>query len=457
MKSLTRRLTLPFVAFVVAGSLALVLWIGVEERRQSRGQFVAMARTNAAFIRAQNLPISERTAQALGEVLGVGVHFVDALNTWLPIGPGWTKSSAMEYQALPAEGGVFMAEVSTEAAVARIAQGRSLLLLRTAEPLSEFLFRPRTLGVLGAFWAFSLALAWVLARGIVRPLRRFAARLPHIAEENAEPLPEASRTDEIGQLARAYDATRAQLADERHAREQAERLATLGKMTTGLAHEINNPVAAIKLHTQLLEAEVAGAHGERLAIILSETAKIESLVSQWMFLARPQPPQLAPCDLADLISASVKTLTPAAAHAKVKITNQLVAGLVVNGDRRRLAQAFDNIIINAIHAMSARGGELNIECRMENISGRKFIVTFTDTGSGFSTAAIAHGTELFFSEKEGGMGIGLSVTSEILRAHNGELRLANSAIGGAEVCLHLPSASVDQTHRADRPSQSSTD
>lgn len=441
MNSLTRRLTLPFVAFVVAGSLALVLWIGVEERRQSRGQFAAMARTNAAFIRSQNLPVSERTAQALGEVLGVRVYFLDALNEWTPNGPGWTKSSAEEYQALPAEGGVFMAEDSSEAAVARISQGRSLVLLRTAEPLADFLFRPRTLGVLGAFWALSLALAWVLARGIVRPLRGFAAKLPHIAEENSEPLPEAARTDEIGQLARAYDATRAQLADERRAREQAERLATLGKMTTGLAHEINNPVSAIKLHTQLLEGEISDTHDERLSIILAETAKIESLVSQWMFLARPQPPQLAPCDLADLISASVKTLAPAAAHANVKIVNQLMPGLVVNGDRRRLAQAFDNIIINAIHAMSARGGELKIECRSTSDNGRKYIVSFTDTGAGFSTAAIARGMELFFSEKEGGMGIGLSVTSEIMRAHGGELRLANAAAGGAEVSLHLPAVS----------------
>ena len=209
-------------------------------------------------------------------------------------------------------------------------------------------------------------------------------------------------------------------------------------MTTGLAHEINNPVSAIKLHTQLLEGEISDTHDERLSIILAETAKIESLVSQWMFLARPQPPQLSPCDLADLIAASVKTLTPAAAHANVKIVNQLVPGLVVNGDRRRLTQAFDNIIINAIHAMSARGGELKIESRTTNESVRKYIVSFTDTGVGFSTAAIKKGTELFFSEKEGGMGIGLSVTSEIVRAHGGELRLANAASGGAEVSLHLP-------------------
>ena len=131
----------------------------------------------------------------------------------------------------------------------------SLLLFRV-EPAAGGFWRLRTFAVLGVFWALSLALAWALAGGIVGPLRRLAHRLPRIADDTSEPaLPEASRPDEIGQLARAYLDTRTALAAERRAREQAERLATLGRMATGLAHEINNPVAAIKLHAQLLETD----------------------------------------------------------------------------------------------------------------------------------------------------------------------------------------------------------
>ena len=72
---LSFRLAAAFVTFVVLGSLALVLWHGFEERRQSREMFAAMAKTNAEFIRAQNLPLTERTARSLGEVLGLDVVF----------------------------------------------------------------------------------------------------------------------------------------------------------------------------------------------------------------------------------------------------------------------------------------------------------------------------------------------------------------------------------------------
>jgi signal transduction histidine kinase len=302
---------------------------------------------------------------------------------------------------------------------------------------TSWLFQTRTLLILAAFWALSLALAWAVARGIVRPLRTFAARLPRIAEASTEPLPEAERADEIGQLARAYAETRAQLVAERTAREQAERLATLGRMATGLAHEINNPVAAIKLHAQLLEGEVEDVPPERLEIIVSECGKIESLVSQWMFLARPQPPQTAVCDLAEIVSACLRANGPAAAHAKVRMVNQLPPELFAKMDRRRISQAVTNVIVNAIHAMAGSSGTLMVSAERPNPSS--IDLRFSDTGGGFSAEALARATELFFSEKEGGMGIGLSVSAEILRAHGGELLLGNTA-GGAVVTLKMPAA-----------------
>jgi signal transduction histidine kinase len=317
-----------------------------------------------------------------------------------------------------------------ESVAVPVRPGHLLVLLRKQPELRAF-SNARTYGVLGAFWVISLALAAVLARGIVVPLRRLAARLPHIAEDGLEVLPEAGRADEIGQLARAYQETREQLAKERAAREQAERMATLGRMATGLAHEINNPVAAIRLHAQLLEGE---APDESLAMILSENAKIESLVNQWMFLARPQPPAVASCDLAGLVADCVRTVSPAASHSGVRIFQEVDGGCVVNGDRRRLGQAVVNILMNAIHAMS-QGGELKVRGRL--MEKGSVHLDFCDTGPGFSSEALAKATELFFSEKEGGMGIGLNVTAEIAKAHHGELRIANSG-KGAVVSLILP-------------------
>jgi signal transduction histidine kinase len=313
----------------------------------------------------------------------------------------------------------------------------SMIFVRRVEPVVGFLFKPETLVVLAVFWIFSVGLAWALARGLVRPLRLLAQRLPHIEDDAEASLPGAERNDEIGQVARAYLDTRAQLGAERARRERAERLALLGRMATGLAHEIHNPLSAIRMHAQLIDsapaAEQPAVLRESLPVLLGETAKIEGLVNQWMFLARPAPPQTAPADLAEIVAGVVRTLGPQAAHARVQIASDLPAGLRASVDSRRIAQAVGNIVINAIQAMPS-GGTLTIT----GWRGDSVRLIFRDTGSGFSPAALAQHTELFFSEKEGGMGIGLSVTAEILKAHHGALVVANAPEGGAVVTVQLP-------------------
>nr|ACO70939.1 integral membrane sensor signal transduction histidine kinase [uncultured Verrucomicrobiota bacterium] len=445
-RSLTFRLAAAFLAFVVVGTLALAFWLSAEEVRQSRAQFVEMARTNAEFLRTQHLPPTERTAQSLQEVLRVKVY------CWR--GPAAnemfrTEGSRALSNAVLDPTPTLRVEVFEEAIHFEYEPEKHVAFERKS-PAPTILNNTRTLAMLATFWLLSLALAMALARSIVRPLRELANRLPTIAEEHAEAaFPETMRGDEIGDLARAYADTRAQLVAERRARQQAEQLATLGRMATGLAHEINNPISAIKLHTQLLEfagtAEAAALRTadetereQRLKIILDESAKIEGLVSQWMFLARPQPPQTAPCDLADLVAQTVQSQRPAADHAKVRLVNETTPGLLVPADRRRLAQAMANVVINAIHAMAADSGTLTISAVVAQ--GSTICLRFTDTGPGFSEAALARATELLFSEKEGGMGIGLNVSAEILRAHGGELVIANGAAGGAVITFVLPAS-----------------
>ena len=500
--SLAFRLAAAFFGFVIVGSLGVVAWLDYEEVHESQSAFAAVARSNTHFIRAQHLPPSERTAAALGEVLGMEMYFLRSPEITGAIPDPNPRLATREGAALRGAATLTPGEVRArdggEAVRVPLDAGWSVLLFRAKPAAGEF-WKPRTFAVLGAFWLLSLALAWALASGIVRPLRSLAQRLPRIADDDAGPLPEAARPDEIGRLARAYLDTRSALADERRARLQAERLATLGRMATGLAHEINNPVAAIKLHAQLLEAGTTSiltaaspddGGTDSLAIILSENAKIEALVNQWMFLARPQPPQTSPCDPSELIADALRVHAPAAAHARVQLVNETQSGHLIPADARRLGQAIGNVIVNAIQAMSGEGGTLTIRSRRSDDSGASdehptsniqhptsnadaqaqragvlplncphdttdfsqsleshpatLHLLFTDTGPGFSAAALARHAELFFSEKEGGMGIGLSVTAEILRAHGGDLRVENSA-HGAVVTFVLPLATDDKS------------
>lgn len=432
--SLWFRLAIPFVAFVALGSSALVLWFQYTAQRDSLQLFAAETRSNAEFVRTTRLPATARTAESLSRVLGMEVGFAKGVSWEIEAGvvqPGSKPKGASDRL------GETIQKDKVEAIAWPIDDETRMWFVRKTASGTSTLWQPRTLAVLGGFWLLALALAWALSRGIVTPLRQLAARLPHIENDPEASLPGAERNDEIGQVARAYLSTRTQLAQERTRREQAERLALLGRMATGLAHEIHNPLSAIRMHAQLLEsssdAELASAAKESLPIMLTETMRIESLVSQWMFLVRPEPPKTAPLRVAEIIDKIIRVYELAARHAGVRVENSVDENLRVNGDARRLEQAVSNVVLNAIQAMP-EGGELKIDAQRQNGRVR---VRFADNGSGFSDTALARHSELFFSEREGGMGIGLSVSAEILRAHGGEVRAENHGLG-AVVTFDLP-------------------
>ena len=369
------RLALPMAAFVVAGSLGLIWFLQTTFQHRSTIEFQQLARANAEFIRGIHIPATDRFAEYLSRVLGLQVIFRPTGSPLPALGP------------------------RQELATSPIDVGLELGLVRTTPSLGGLLLRPQSLVVLGVFWGLSLGLGWVLTQGIVRP----------------------------------YLETQRRLA-------VAERFAMLGKMASALAHEIQNPVAAIRLHTQLLEsapaAELSATAAVTVPTLLSEAGRIESLVNQWMFLAKPEPPQTSAVDLAATLAETRRALQPLADHARVAFDVTVAPGLLVRADRRRLLQAFGNLATNAIQAMPS-GGRLRVIAERNGSVAR---VTFVDGGRGFSATALARCPELFYSEREGGMGIGLSVVAEITRALGGRLSLANPPTGGARVCIELPLA-----------------
>jgi signal transduction histidine kinase len=249
----------------------------------------------------------------------------------------------------------------------------ALTLIRERPLLSEVLMKPISLCALAAFWALCCALAWAVA-------------VPYV---------------------------------------KSQRFALLGSTATSLAHEIRNPVAAIRLHGQLLEQTQSPSAG----LIVQEAARIEDMVNQWMFLSRPEPPRKTEISLTEVLDKAVRVLAPAAEHAKVQIAVTATPARRVQADIHRLGQVFHNIILNAIQAMP-EGGLLTITVSESD-------VRFADTGAGFSPSALRRGANMLYSEKEGGMGLGLSVAQKIVRAHHGRLILGNRPEGGALVRVIL--------------------
>jgi signal transduction histidine kinase len=224
------------------------------------------------------------------------------------------------------------------------------------------------------------------------------------------------------------------LVRERLKRAQSERLAMLGRVATSLAHDIKNPLASIQLHAQLMTPQ-NDEDRQAVKIIEDESEVISGLVNQWLHLANPLPPRLVKLDVTECIRGVARNLEAQARHAGVEVQMDLPSPAWIMGDAQRLAQAVRNLLINAIQAMP-HGGQLRLHGR---IVGEKLELQFADAGSGFSDEALARGAELFFTEKEGGMGVGLNIVSSVIAAHGGTILLQNDPKGGALITVTLPS------------------
>jgi signal transduction histidine kinase len=427
---LTWRVGFPFVLLVLAETLGLAALLAARTAADERARLELVARANADFIENTSLPTSDQLAGYLSHLSGYEVFFRhhEALH---PIPAG--ELAALPLAALPADGRAHEQDAFEFVAVPIAGKHDLLLARQRPNPWLD----ARLLSVLGAFLLLAMLTAWLVVRGLVRPLQHLARQLPEIEKTGPLTMPEAARSDEIGDLARAFVRTRRALHEEQDARERMEKLAVLGRMTAALAHEVQNPVAAIRMHAQLWRSHTGD---DAATTIEQEAARIESLLNQWMFLTRPEPPVRARIDVGALLHGVVASNRGRSQHAAVQVEVDVEQDLFAEADGRRLGQVFHNLLTNALQAMPG-GGRLRVRGLRE---GERVRVSFTDSGTGFSRAALERCAEFFFSEKEGGMGIGLSVASEIVKAHGGALTVGNAPAGGAIVVVELPAATAPE-------------
>lgn len=400
-------------AFVLVGSVAMMGFFQYLGRVEELVALESIGRTNALFLDQSSLPQSEHMAAQLGRVMGAEVAFAE----------GGSRRKA---------DGVAKREGERMSVGFALKSGRAVWFSRSAmeggaQPVWK---RLDARLALGGFWALALVFSLWLGRKVTRPLASLAAAVPGIGgDQPLHPLPD-SGPREIVSLAKALRETHASLIAEREKRRHAERLALLGRMATSLAHEVRNPVSAIRLHAQLLERVCAPEERESAGLIVGEAGRIESLVNQWLRYAKPEPVKMVPVDVAALAGEAKQSLGPQAEHAGVKIWVELDpewAGHPVNGDRERLRQVFCNLLLNAIQAMPT-GGCVAVRV----LPGA---VEIADGGGGFSTEALKKFGEPFHSEREGGMGLGLAVSKEIIEAHGGKISAEN--LPGKGACVRI--------------------
>ncbi|MFO0775330.1 MAG: ATP-binding protein [Nitrospiraceae bacterium] len=223
---------------------------------------------------------------------------------------------------------------------------------------------------------------------------------------------------------------------------RAERLATLGQVAAGIAHEIRNPLVGIGATTRLLMDDFDANDPRRadLDIILKETKRLDRIVNQIVEYARPRELVVLPFDLGDLVDESLKLLD-AAATAKQVVVERAVAPLLpaVHGDRDQVKQVVLNLVQNAVEAMSV-GGRLTLRGAVSSRGGERGIaLSVADTGCGIKAEDLPHVFEPFFtSGKIKGTGLGLAICRNIVDAHGGDLQVTSELGTGTTFHLWLP-------------------
>jgi len=194
------------------------------------------------------------------------------------------------------------------------------------------------------------------------------------------------------------------------------------------------------LHADLLAREFAGETPESIDLIRDEVDRITDLVNQWLFVARAAPPRTQSHDLAALARSVMHRLGPQMDHAGVSGALEAIDEFPVEIDASRIGQVLRNLLLNAMQAMPS-GGEIHIGIRREKAT---IILEIRDDGAGFSDEALRRWSEPFFSEREGGMGLGLTLASEVMQAHRGSITVANATGGGAIVRCSFPAIPMEK-------------
>jgi two-component system, NtrC family, sensor histidine kinase PilS len=221
---------------------------------------------------------------------------------------------------------------------------------------------------------------------------------------------------------------------------QADRLATLGRMSANIAHEIRNPLASLTGAIEVLAASgTAGELRERLAnIVIKESGRLNAILRDFLEYARPAPLVRARINVCETIDEVLILLEHRATPGTLKVARELPPALECDVDPQQFRQAIWNLCLNAVQAMPD-GGELRVAA---TAGDGALTVSVSDTGEGISVSDIEHVFEPFFSTKQGGSGLGLALVHRIVQDHGGDIDLESAPGAGSTVTLRIPTAYV---------------
>lgn len=295
------------------------------------------------------------------------------------------------------------------------------------------------IGILGAL---------LLAKRITGPLKKLVEATVKISKGHFSQRINITSQDEIGNLARSFNKMSRQLLQARKKEEvanqkliQAEKLASIGRISAGIAHEIRNPLTSVKLNIQklMLSDNLDEVEKEHLNISQEGIKYMEKSIKDLLDFTRASELELARFSIEQILEESVKTLADSLALKKVRLKRNFqdeLPQILVDGDKLR--QVFLNILRNAYEAVD-EGGEITISLSLLKERSRKIIkVVISDNGCGIPDKERDVIFELFYTTKTTGIGLGLAIARKIIEQHNGSIQLSENAKKGTSFEILIP-------------------
>ena len=304
-------------------------------------------------------------------------------------------------------------------------------------------------GIALAGMVIALIVSSFLAKGVLQPIKRLIFASHQWAAGNLDYRAETTAKDEIAELTETFNTMASSLKerDERlkeHAHQQimkSERLATLGQLAAGVAHEINNPLGAVLMyaHLSLEEMEAADPRRRNLEKVVTESTRCKNIVRGLLDFARQSEPNIEESDVNEILKRTLSLLENQSLFQNIKITAALSASLPrAMMDSGQIQQVCTNVILNAAEAMAGEG-ELTVASRT-TVDGEWVEIEFTDTGCGIPRENLEKIFDPFFTTKEvgRGTGLGLAVSFGIIARHKGTIGVKSEPGKGTTFTVRLP-------------------
>jgi len=295
---------------------------------------------------------------------------------------------------------------------------------------------------------------------IDRPITRMVGTIQAIENGDRSVRMEENRRNEFGLVARSFNSMLDSLEVARkeiehcHAEQmqRAAKLASLGEIISGIAHEIKNPLAGISCAVQVFQSEMSKDDSRRAITkeILNHIKRLDSTVKDLLNYAKPKPPRFFPCTVSDVMDKAVFFVYPEAKKHKVDIETDIQNDLPdVMMDPDQMEQVFLNLMINAVQAMHGGGtfsiavqemdtGKIREDIKAQIASEQVLRIEFVDTGKGIASEHMENIFDPFFTRKAKGTGLGLSISQRIVQEHGGEIVVRSEIGKGSEFIIYLP-------------------